>query len=271
MPLVAVDLELFAVLLVLTSLDGVRRVQAGAITFRRTLLGPWQAQDPLLTPRWGLPAPLTPLVMAIAASEGSTKPPPSPDAMVGRYDATSQRVGVLRVLGIAQLLFLLIGIPFGARRGSGAGFLAALSVTLFLGVVISLVARAAVRRLPSTEGRGIGIWLSLLNPFSAASAAQSVLQETLRSGPPVYVAHLLLPSSAFRAWVRPLAYDVLHGADHPGVSALLGEAEMRAIVDQPPMADADAATYCRRCGVVWRHEEGDCGSCRVALSPMPPR
>jgi hypothetical protein len=87
----------------------------------------------------------------------------------------------------------------------------------------------------------------------------------------VYVAHLLLPPSGFQAWVRPLAYDVLHGAEHPGVNVLITEAEMRAVVDQPPAADADAATYCRRCGVAWRHEEGDCASCRVALSPMPAR
>jgi hypothetical protein len=270
-PLVAADLELVAVLLLLTSLEGARRVQAGTIIFRRTLLGPWQAQDPIPRTRWGLPAPLTPLVMAIGASGESATLAPNPHAMFAQYHSTIQPVRVLRVLGIAQLMALLIGIPLGAGRWSGAGFLTALALTLFLSVVIALVARRALAHLPAAEGRGIGTWLSLLNPFSAASAAQTVLQEALRSGPPAYVAHLLLPCAAFRAWVRPLVYDVLQGAEHAAVSALLGEAEMRALVDQPPEAEADAASYCRRCGVASRRQEGECSSCRIALSPMPPR
>ncbi|HEX7123064.1 MAG TPA: hypothetical protein VF178_11885 [Gemmatimonadaceae bacterium] len=89
-----------------------------------------------------------------------------------------------------------------------------------------------------------------------------MFQELLRGASAAQVAHLLLALAAFRAWVRPLAYGAVADDRTAALEALFPGLSLREVIDAPAR-DADAASYCPRCGQTWRQEAGSCPSCET--------
>jgi hypothetical protein len=112
-----------------------------------------------------------------------------------------------------------------------------------------------------------------LSPFSAAAAANDVLQAATRGVSAAAVAEALLSADAFARWVRPFAWDDAHGAPDPVLEVALGRTALaRHLADEPLQRDAMAQAYCPRCAREFVARSLACVPCgELAVRPFRTR
>ena len=195
---------------------------------------------------------------------------------VARFRARARRsrsaVAALRIGGVITLAVLIAGIPFLTARSGIWGLLLGVSLVLWLCVVQTVVAIAAFRRAGVALGRAMLASARFLWPFTAPRAAEEVLSRVISGVPAMVVLRELLPADAFRRFVRPVLFDAVvrggEGADVAELRAHLGENEVAAILNEPPL-DRDGDAYCPRCGASFYQAARLCSDCAdVELRPQ---
>ncbi|HJU74246.1 MAG TPA: hypothetical protein VJ717_10910 [Gemmatimonadaceae bacterium] len=263
--MLAIDAELAAIFTVIVALDAVLTVPANTVLFRRAPFGDWRAGAPTPRSQLQIVSPLSPLFTSIGAPV-ETATGAQLDHVKERYARAAKTIRALRLIGVAELLLLLIGIPTGVASYAGIGFLVAVAATA---AVCSLGAVIAVRQWTVLSGgtrpsmRKILAWCW---PFSAPRAAEDVLREVFRGASAPVVARAVLSPAGFNAWIRPWAYDHLVRERKPAIDGLIPASELEALVRHAPQdRDPGAASYCPRCGQSWARPGGHCNGCDVAL------
>ena len=242
------------ILALITLFEGVRRVPPGSVLLQRALFGPWRARPS--SPRgtrlqllsWWSPF-FSTIVLAPHNSTGKCK-----------LESLEQTLLDLRILGIAILPVLVIGIPLALDRFGAVGFFVALGVVGVLCLVVVEAMYSAARALGKTRREALGWAVPFLSPFAAPRAADVLIEEVVRDVPPGLAARALLPFDEFLRWVRPHAYD-----SKPELLTGLDRRELEQALAPPvPALGGEAALWCPRCGATYVH--GDtCSECGIAL------
>lgn len=265
-----------AILALLTLLEGIRRVPRGSLLLRRVLFGAWRvrpappaiARDSLQLLSWWSPVVST--IMLRPLPETAPKPKAwKADAVRARLEQHRPTLLDLRVLGLAALVGLVVGIPLAIDRMGAQGFFFALGL---LGVICFFVFErmyAAARNMGKTRKAAFSWAIGSFSPFAASRAAEVLLEELVRDIPPGLVARVLLPFTEFLAWVRPHAYDSSQGAPADArFLAGLDPAELKQSLAPPdPSVAIGGQLWCPRCGATFVQADA-CSDCGIALLPL---
>ena len=177
---------------------------------------------------------------------------------------------VLSALGGLSLVALVIGVPVGMRWFSGGlGFLGALALVLLLSWIVTALAYVASGVLQISKGKRMLFALPRLNPFAAPAAGEALLQRAVEGAGPIAVAKVLMEEMDFEKWVRPMAWDVLHGVEGEwGVEVVrvVGRKELERTVVIPPPGIGKEMPWCPRCGAEFTTVCTTCPSCDVAVA-----
>jgi hypothetical protein len=256
------DWSAFGFLALLTLLDGLRRVPAGAFVLRRVLGGTWQIVP--IRQGYGMVSWWPPLTTTMILG------PPS-GRTVGPLDsrtATPRGTLLLNVLGFQSLVALVVVVPIAIRWWGGLGFLASLAAVLLLSWVIAGLSFYFSRALGLTTRQRLLFALPRLNPFAAPAAGEAMLERSWERANPFAVARDLMKEDDFIRWIRPMAYDTTHGNEPEQAEALLqvlGKKELKSMVESPP-AGAEARTrWCPRCGSEFGAVTTECPACEFPL------
>jgi hypothetical protein len=271
----ATDASTIAILAVVLWLDGWRRAPSETLVLVRVGLGSWKVRHP-----WARVGPFAligwwpPIVLPMLVSTGGQ------ESLAGSFDdgvvdgrnrlrRVRARLISLRLLGTIIVGWIVFGIPLFTARFGASGLLRGIAVAFvfaalataqstFLLVSLALPWRTALKRSAP-----------LLSPFSAVRAPEVVLGAALDPLHPLARIAVLLGETELRAWLRPYAYDALHGragdplADPSGVATLVSDLPRsvleRASAASPPNASAEA--YCPRCGRTYRADVETCSEC----------
>ena len=265
-----------AILALLTLLEGIRRVPRGSLLLRRVLFGTWRARpapqaiapNSLQLLSWWSPVVST--IMLRPPAETAPKPQVwKIDAVRKRLEAHHHTLIDLRVLGLAALVALVVGMPLAIDRLGTQGFWTALGL---LGLICFFVFErmyTAARALGKTRKAAVSWAIGSFSPFAAPRAAEVLLEELLCDMPPGLIARVLLPFSEFLAWVRPYAYDSSQGASvDTRFLAGLDPAELKQSLAPPdPTVAVGGQLWCPRCGATFLQADA-CSECGVALLPF---
>ncbi|MGH7520923.1 MAG: hypothetical protein ACREMI_06565 [Gemmatimonadales bacterium] len=266
-----------AILALVTLLEGIRRVPRGSLLLRRVLFGAWRVRpappamtdDSLQLLSWWSPIVST-VILRPPRAETSPKPKAWKVGPVrARLEQHRQTLLDLRVLGLAALLGLVVGIPLAIDRMGAQGFFFALGL---LGVICFFVCErmyAAARAMDKTRKAAFSWVIGSFSPFAAPRAAEVLLEELVRDIPPGLVARVLLPFAEFLAWVRPHAYDSSQGAPADArFLAGLDPAELKQSLAPPdPAVAIGGQRWCPRCGATFVEADA-CSDCGIALLPF---
>lgn len=281
-----VDLTTVLLLAVVLWLDGWRRVPRESLVLRRTGLGGWRVVEPwarlgafALVALW--PPSNMPLVVATGVAGSSDARTWSGDFAIGvargrrRLRRTRVQVGALRAVGMLLIAWIVIGIPLSTARSGLDGLLLGILGAFCLSTWLAIVVAGTVRELGASWRVALRASASLVSPFAAVRAPEVVIEQALGGLSPLSRVAALLAEREFDAWLRPHAYDALHGgARGEGVQgvvplasqlprAALTRATSFSVADAEP--DADTA-YCPRCATSYGTGAADCANCAgVAL------
>jgi hypothetical protein len=263
-----VDWGTVGILAGVVTLEGFRRLPAGALVLRRPLLGPWSvAQVTIERGRWALVAWWPPFFTTVVLPPVRPAAPGATSADVAAFLRESRpwRIG-LEALGALVLVALVAGLPLAVARFGPMGFLGGLGLVLALAATTSGLAAWARGALGLPRRPA----LTALSPFAAPQAAERLLEEALAPVPRVLVLRALLPAAPFTAWLRPRLFDAARAAGPDRDLADLVTPELRAAFLAPPDRLPGADRYCPRCGASYRDGER-CGDCEgVALVRFTP-
>jgi hypothetical protein len=257
------DWPAFGFLALLTLLDGLRRVPAGALVLRRLLWGKWDVVN--LRPGYRLVSLWPPLSTTIVL--GPSGEPSTPGELPQRLERYRNYIVLVSILGGLNLLALVVVLPVAMRWWGALGFLASLVVVLVLSILTTIGSFYTVGALGLRFKSRLVFALPRLNPFAAPAAGEAILEKMLAGMSPVAAAKHLMNESAFRRWIRPVAYDVLADVDverRKEVLSALNRQELQEITSQPSPGEYP---FCPRCGAEFRGETTHCPECEVGLSP----
>jgi hypothetical protein len=260
------DWPAFGFLALLTLLDGLRRVPAGALVLRKHLGGPWRVvvlEEGYHVVSWW--PPLTTSVV-IARTEAPGFPP---EQLARRLEAVRKDDGILLVLGAVSLAALVLVVPIAIRWWGGMGFLAALMTVAVVAVLVTGLSYYAGGKLDLSRSERFRFALPRLNPFASPAAAEALLERALRGADPVAAARLLMKEEAFDGWIRPRAYDVFHGIETEGGEDLLrvlGHEHLASVVSGRPGSIPSETPWCPRCGSEFASGFTACSACQVPLN-----
>ena len=279
----SVDPSTVALLAAVLWLDGWRRVAPRTTVLVRVGPGPWSVRAP-----WGRLGPFAlvgwwpPITMPVLlpAPAAATSPddyggwPADFDIALARgrrrLRRVRMRVAVLRVLGVLLVLWIVFGIPLWTSRFGGAGLLGGIGGAFLLAAVLTVLVSFALRALCVPWSSSVRRVVHLLSPFSATQAPELVLAAALDRLDPLARMAVLLGETRFLTWVRPLAYDALHGrvtasgADDSSIASLVRDLPRtlltRAVCGEAGAAEGVAA-HCPRCTRTYRDDTATCGDC----------
>jgi hypothetical protein len=261
----AIDWLSVLILGALTLLDGVRRIPAGAHLLRRVGSGAWTVTTPdddarrLLFPWW--PSFVLRLIVAPAQPADERA-----DDLAGRLRRVGRLVMVLRLLGAMVLVGVVFGIPIATETWGWRGLLIALLAVEVIAAVVVATAILALRRLGLRGRTALRLGSGLLSPFATPRAAELVLHHAIAGVPPLRAIRQLVPPSAFDAWIRPRAHDLLHAGHAAGdaeLEAALPRVELERIIGAPPPHRLPREPWCGRCGRVYRERTSCCADCNA--------
>lgn len=264
------DWSTVVILAVVTLLDGVRRVPAGALVLRRVLAGQWNVADHETQPglrlvSWWNPFTLPVIIPSGGVPDVDTLREQTDDSLDARVARVHRVIGLLRALGAAVVIAIVLGVPAAVARFDAWGLAASLAAVMLLSIVTAIVVACAMRSRGRSWRRAMRIAAPLLYPFSAPRAAELVLGHTVAGAAPLMVARSLLGAAAFASWVRPRAYDALQGGalmqDPGGLVASVGQSGLAQIVATPPAHCGTGERYCARCARVYRADIATCPEC----------
>jgi hypothetical protein len=284
----SVDPATVAILALVLWLDGWRRTSRGEVLLVRSGLGDWAEREP-----WARLGPFAlvgwwpPIVIPIivptqeSADRGADAPPWSVDfftaAARGRRRLRRVRliVGLLRALGVLLLVWIAFAIPVATGRFGVHGLVRGILQAFVISVVMTLLAMLGLRWLGMTRSTSTRATLPLLSPFTAPRACEVVLAAAVRDLAPLAQIAALFGEARFLQWIRPAAYDVLHGRQDEDralspvpslVAALPRPVLERAVRDRP--SEQGRARHCPRCARAYREDITMCAECE-ALALVP--
>lgn len=266
------DWPAFGFLALLTLLDGLRRVPAGALVLRKVVGGTWKVVE--FRPGYRLVSWWPPLTTTLIVAPG-TKPSGrhgenrSADLERGlervRRDAT-----FLLISGAVSLVSLVGGLPLAMRWWGAMGFLAGLMVVGFFALLAAGASYYAGGKLRLATRERLAFALPRLNPFASPGAGEALLERALEGTQPVAVARLLMTAAEFERWIRPRAFDAVQGTKAPGSDELvnvMGFRQLRDLVAARPPGVAAVSPWCPRCGSEFGPSAHRCATCEVDLIP----
>lgn len=265
------DWTAFGFLALLTLLDGLRRVPAGAFVLRRVIGGRWEVVE--LRPGYRLVSWWPPVTVSVVIPSGGTTGRRdggmmSVDDLRHRMESVAHDVGFIMVLGAFSLTALVIVMPVAIRWWGAVGFLAALMMVVLFALLITGSSYYASGKLGLTRRQRLVFSLQRLNPFAAPGAGEALLERTLQVASPVVVARVLMREDDFENWVRPLAYDVVRGLEVEGGTELVtvvGRGRLEDLITSRPMGVGANSPWCPRCGAEFGSSSTTCPACEVDL------
>lgn len=248
--------------------EGLRLLPPEAFVLRRLPFDVWRVAGVpddvrrLRVVSWCIPLAL-PLVVA---ATGAGQAPAAPGAVAGlrqRASRVRRHLAALRVIGVALLLALVVGLPMLVGRSGLWGLLVGMATVLTLACVQATLAAFAFTRIGEQPGRALFACVRYCWPFAAPRAAEDVQRRVAAGVPPLVLLHELLPPEEFARVGRPLLYDTLvRGMSTPDTASLLehmGEQDARALLALP--ASEPDARFCPRCGTAFHSERAHCSDC----------
>lgn len=262
------DWSAFGFLALLTLLDGLRRVPAGALVLRKIMGGAWTVVH--IRAGYGLvswwPPLSTSLVLVGPAGERDGGAIAS-SKVEDHLKAVRRKVTALSILGGVSLLALLVGIPVAMRWFGGMGFLLSLLVVVLLSSLIAILSFFFSRSLGFSTRQRLLFALPRLNPFAAPAAGEALLERTLTGANPYAVARALMKEADFVAWIRPLAYDITAGSSSAGatLAEVFPPKHLEKMIDTRPATVGAESPWCPRCGSEFGASSTVCPACEVML------
>jgi hypothetical protein len=174
-------------------------------------------------------------------------------------------VGALRALGVVLLLWIVLAIPLATDRFGVHGLIRGVVQAFVIALLMAFGAALGLRWLGMKRWDAIRTSLPLLSPFTAPRACELVIAAAVRDLDPLARIAALFGQPRFLYWIRPWAYDVLHGrsGDADTVAELV-RALPRPVLEQavrvPPSEDAQ---YCPRCARTYREDSTTCADCNA--------
>lgn len=281
------DASTIAVLALVLWLDGWRRMSATDLLLVRPGFGEWTAREPwarfgpfALVGWW--PPVVIPMLLATkhSADQGGVHAPWSADfsTAVSRGRRRLRRVGlvvgVLRALGVLLLLWIAVAIPLATGRFGVYGLVRGIVQAFAIAVVMALLAMLGLRWLGTTRSASLRASIPLLSPFTAPRACEAIIAAAVRDLSPLAQIAALFGETRFLQWIRPLAYDAVHGRVEDGESnavAALVAALPRPVLERAlsdPSRDERGVRYCPRCARTYREDIATCYECD-ALGLLP--
>jgi hypothetical protein len=270
------DWPAFGFLALLTCLDGLRRVPAGAFVLRRILFGKWEVVP--LREGYGMVSWWPPLTTTVILAPeprrtgGPLKGLPRDlgvaQSLADRRTESPRGTGLLHALGLLGLVTLVVVVPTGMRWWGGLGFLASLAAVILLSGLIAALSFYVSKPLGLSTRERVFFSLPRLNPFAAPAAGEALLERSLAGANPFLVARALMEQEDFLGWIRPTAYDIVHGEEVDGAEALLEvsrENELKELVNVRPARVAAHSKWCPRCGSEFEPAISSCSSCEIPL------
>lgn len=253
------DWSAFGFLALLSLLDGLRRVPAGALVLRRIAAGKWEPVE--MREGYRLVSWWPPLCVTIVLDSN------------GRTDDLElkemrPRVLLLHGMGLIALVALVVVVPVAMRGFGGMGFLLSLLIVLLLSGLIAGVSFYFSRAMGLTTRQRIMFALPRLNPFAAPAAGEALLERSLEGANPFAVAKTLMNEDDFAFWIRPMVYDMAQGGEVNEADALLQvvkHSELKGFVDVRPARVDALSPWCRRCGSEFGSSSTACPSCEIPL------
>ncbi|HJR66742.1 MAG TPA: hypothetical protein VJ802_09915 [Gemmatimonadaceae bacterium] len=237
---------------------------------------PWARLGPFALVGWWPPIVIPRLVPSKhSADQGGAHASWSADFSVAvsrgrrRLRRVSLIVGLLRALGVLLLLWIAVAIPLATGRFGVYGLVRGVVQAFAISVLMMLLALPGLRWLGMTRRASLRATLPLLSPFTAPRACETVLAAALRDLPPHAQVAALFGEARFLQWIRPSAYDALHGHRVDGevnavtslVAALPRPVLERALAGPPD--DERGVRYCPRCARTYREEIATCYECEA--------
>ena len=287
----SVDPTTVAVLGLVLWLDGWRRTSSTDVLLVRFGIGdwierePWARLGPFALVGWWPPI-VIPIVVSMkdSAGRGAAAPPWSADfftaAARGRRRLRRVRlvVALLRMLGVLLLGWIALAIPLATGRFGVHGLVRGILLAFAMSFGMALLAMLGLRCVGVARAASIRATVPLLSPFTAPRACELVVAASVRDLSPLAQIAALFGAARFLRWIRPAAYDALHGrTDELGrepnsavaLVATLPRAVLEHALNDPP-SDEVGVRHCPRCARAYRQDIATCHDCdALALVSRP--
>ena len=259
------DWSALGFLALVTLLDGLRRVPAGAFVLRKIAGGKWAVvplREGYALVSWWPPLSTTVVLAPVNWPAG------------GRADGRAvhpirelRRLLTLQVLGVLSLVSLVIVVPVAMRWLGGIGFLLSLLVVLLLSWLIAGLSFYYSQSLGLSTRQRLLFALPRLNPFAAPAAGEALLERALVGANAFAVARALMAEDDFLAWIRPTAYDLIAGEASGGESLtqVIERSDLQKMVAARPARVAAQSPWCPRCGAEFGTSATVCPACEIPL------
>ena len=271
----AVDASTVALLAVVLWLDGWRRLTSHTIVLVRAGLGswvvraPWARVGPFALVAWWPPVVVPMVVGTVSAPMSSAE---EFDAAVARgrsqLGLVRARVAGLRAVGVVVVVWIIFGIPLYTARFGGMGLLRGIALAFLFAVLAATLSTFALVTFGASWASAMGRSAHLLSPFSVVRAPEVVIAAALGQLDPLARVAVLLGDDRFLAWVRPLAYDALHGRmteplrNVPDVATLVRALPRKVLERASGHITTDVDTpHCPRCARTYRAGVATCVDC----------
>lgn len=109
------------------------------------------------------------------------------------------------------IAWIVVGIPVATARSGLNGLLLGILGAFCLSTWLAIVATGTVRELRASWRTALPAGAPLVSPFTAARAPEVVIDAALGGLPALARVAALMGEEELDAWLRPHAYDVLHG------------------------------------------------------------
>jgi hypothetical protein len=266
------DWSAFGFLALLTLLDGLRRVPAGALVLRKILGGNWEVVE--LREGYRMVSWWPPLSTSILIrGDGGTAEPRNGGSEIA--EQLEQRVAMVRrpvwlltALGAMSLVSLVVVVPVSMRWWGGMGFLSSLLLVLVVSWLATGLSFYFGKRLGLTTRQRILFALPRMNPFAAPAAGEALLERALGGAEPLAVAKLLMEEREFVRWIRPQVYDAAQGIEverEEEFVQVVGRKQMKVILSTRPLGVAAHSPWCPRCGSEFGSASTVCPACEIPL------
>ena len=286
----SVDPATVAILALVLWLDGWRRTSPTDVLLVRSGMQewierePWARLGPFALVGWWPPV-VIPMVVSTKASadRGASAPPWSADFFVAaargrrRLHRVRLVVGLLRLLGVLVLAWIALAIPLATGRFGVHGLVQGILQAVAISGVMALLTMLGLRWLGVSRNMSIRATLPLLSPFTAPRACEVVLAAALRDLAPIAQIAALFGHARFLRWIRPFAYDVLHGRHEtlgqevtPAVALVAALPRVvleRALGDAP--SEEVGVRHCPRCARTYREGIATCHDCDALALVTP--
>lgn len=257
---------------------------------RKPGIGGWRVAEPwarfgafALVALW--PPLIVPVVVATADAGTGDSPRWTRDFAIAvargrrRLRRTRLQVGALRAIGALLIGWIVVGIPVATARSGLDGLLLGILGALCLSTWLAIVVAGTVRELGASWRAALRASAPLVSRFAAVRAPEVAVDAALGGLPALARIAALLGDRAFDAWLRPHAYDALHGRPH--ADGMQRVARLASVLPPVVLARATAAAtgekereagiaYCPRCSTSYGRDAADCANCTgVALVRSP--